>query len=74
MAFPSKKRKSAAIVDDDSDVDTKASNKRGKDSSGAATMPSGVAQVDDDGSKCESCFYLLLELSISEGPCARPFD
>ncbi|KAI1609194.1 transcriptional Coactivator p15-domain-containing protein [Exophiala viscosa] len=49
MAFASKKRKSAAVIDD-SDVDAEVSTKRGKGASGTAFQPSAKAQTDSDGS------------------------
>jgi len=48
MAFASKKRKSAAVIDD-SDVDAEMSTKRGKGTSGTAFQPSTKAQTDSDG-------------------------
>lgn len=51
MAFNSKKRKSAAIVQDDSDVDADVSTKRGKGASGTAFQPSTKAQTDSDGNQ-----------------------
>ncbi|EXJ88876.1 casein kinase II subunit alpha [Capronia epimyces CBS 606.96] len=49
MAFSSKKRKSAAIVHDDSDVDADVSTKRGKGISGVAFQPATKPQSDSDG-------------------------
>lgn len=51
MPFPSKKRKSAAIVQDDSDVEADASAKRGKGASSATFQPSTKALVDSDGNR-----------------------
>ena len=50
MAPSSKKRKSAATVDD-SDVEAEASTKRGKGASGTAFQPSSKPQVDSDGNQ-----------------------
>lgn len=49
MAFASKKRKSSAVLQDDSDGPAEASTKRGKSASGTAVQTSPKAQLDSDG-------------------------
>ncbi|KAL2394776.1 hypothetical protein ABEF95_000710 [Exophiala dermatitidis] len=49
MGFASKKRKSNAIVHDDSDVDAEVPTKRGKGASGTAFEPATKPQTDAEG-------------------------
>lgn len=51
MAITSKKRKSAAIVHDDSDVDADLSTKRGKGVSGTAFQSATTPQTDSEGNR-----------------------
>jgi len=51
MASVSKKRKSSARAQDDSDVEADGSTKRGKAASGTAFKPSAKPQVDSDGNQ-----------------------
>ncbi|KAK4934104.1 hypothetical protein LTR10_024470 [Elasticomyces elasticus] len=50
MPLTSKKRKSAAVIDD-SDVDADVSTKRGKGASGTTFQPSTQAKTDSDGNR-----------------------
>jgi hypothetical protein len=51
MPFPSKKRKSAAPVQDDDSCNEDVSAKRGKAASGHAFQPASQIQVDSDGNR-----------------------
>lgn len=51
MPFPSKKRKSAAFVDDDADLDDEVSSKRGKNAPNTGFQSSSKALIDADGNR-----------------------